>query len=379
MKLAYFMDTVVPSTRANTVHIMKMCQAFRGIGVDVTLYCDSDGKDVSDEAIWKQYGIHTPFAIQRVAIPNWIRKYGHRFANFVSARKKLRQMDGCDAAYGRSLYALCGMPEDIPFLYEAHTEPDRINRQFERHLFKKRNFRGLVVISEMLKKRYLTLYPFLDEKSVHVLHDGADLPCDNGETAQLLPLTEENDAAIGYVGHLYPGKCMEILIPLAARCKQWTFHVVGGTDEWIGKWREQCEKQAIGNIRFYGFVENSRVAGYYRAFDICLMPFSKNIYLDKRKSIDIGSWISPLKLFEAMAYEKAILVSRIPSIEEVLTDGENCVMADPENIDDWVQKLQALASAPSERARLGKQAFHLLESSYTWEKRARAVCELING
>lgn len=380
MRIAYFIDTEIPSPRANTVHVMRMCQAFSRAGHDVQLLCDKPAAESTGADIWDRYGIEKRFHIERISLPNWVRKYGHRFGLMLSAKKKVQKMGPCDVAYGRSLYALNYLKRKKPFIYESHREPDRLNLMYEKKILSHRNCLGLVVISQALKNRYLEICPFLREKDITVLHDCADIDTTGADTkAELVNAPGQTDVVIGYLGHLYPGKCMEVMLPVAAKCPQYTFHVVGGTQEWVDHWRTAAEKEEIRNIRFYGFVNNSKVGEYYRAFDICILPFSKSVYVDKRKALDIGKWISPLKLFEAMAYEKAILVSRIPTIEEVMTDREDALLADPDNIDEWVCKLNQLAEDPDMRKRLGQNAREKLEKDYTWQKRAERIIDIIEG
>lgn len=378
MKIGYFIESVIPSKRANTVHVMRMCQAFSKLGNQVFLYCDGDDTKTDEKEIRKQYGITEEFEITRIYLPKFIRKYGHRFASIISARKKVSNIENIDFAYGRSPYCINFIKNKIPYIFEAHAEPDKFNINLERKILKHFNCKGLVVISEALKKRYLELFPFLDEKKITVLHDCADIPESNSTSiAELKQIKGVSTIKIGYLGHLYPGKCMEILIPVAKACPEFSFHVVGGTDEWITNWKKVIKKESIKNIIFYGFVDNSQVGAYYKAFDICILPFSKKVYVGKSKSLDIGKWISPLKLFEAMAYEKAILVSKIPTIEEVLTDYKNCIFVEPENILEWRNKIIELSRDEYLRKKLGSEARKELEKNYTWKKRAEAIIEIM--
>lgn len=380
MRIGYFIESVIPSKRANTVHVMRMCQAFTKLGYEVTLYCDEDDKKVELEEIWDQYGINEKFKIERVYLSDLVRKHGHRFAAMISAKKKSKSIENIDFAYGRSPYCMNFIKDKIPYIFEAHSEPDRFNIRLERNILKHHNCRGLVVISEALKKRYLEIFPFLKEEQVTVLHDCADIPENiNVSSAQLKEIEELNPVKIGYLGHLYPGKCMEVLIPVAEACPEFSFHIVGGTEEWITYWKKIIMSKNIKNIVFYGFVNNSEVGKYYRAFDICILPFSKEVYVAKNKFLNIGKWISPLKLFEAMAYKKAILVSKLPTIEEVLTDYQNCIFVEPDDIMKWREKIIELSDNPQLRERLGMEARKELEKNYTWEKRARSISKIMRG
>jgi len=225
------------------------------------------------------------------------------------------------------------------------------------------------VISHALKKRYLELFPFFPAEKVTVLHDAADLETHGGAERAAL-CANDSEIKIGYVGSLFPGKCMETLLPLAQRCPEYRMHIVGGSEYWVEYWKQQAKDKGIQNLVFYGHVDNRRVGEYYRAFDICILPFSKDIYTNKSKRVNIGRWTSPLKLFEAMAYGKPIIVSRLETVQEVLVDHEDCVMAEPDDIDDWVKKLTELCVDTDLQKRIGYAARKKLEKEYTWSERA---------
>ena len=368
------MDTVVPSKRANTIHIMKMCQAFQAKGCDTTLYCDMDAESTPVEEIMRRYAIMTPFQIQRVVLSSFLRANGHRLTFWVSAFKKARIAKEFDIAYGRSAATLFFLKNKYKYIYEIHTEADSLNQMIERSILSHPNCLAVVTISHALKQRYLELFPFFNPDKVIVLHDCAD---DNThlttETAELVNLPGTDPIHIGYVGHLYPGKCMEVLTKVAAKTTNFTYHIVGGTDEWVQKWKNYCYEHKINNFVFYGFVENAKVGEYYRAFDIFVLPFSSHVSVGTTKTMDIGRWISPLKLFEGMAYKKAMVVSALPTIKEVLTDGETARLLDPEDIDGWVNALTELAQNPEQCSKLGEKAYRLFKEEYTWEKRVSTI------
>jgi glycosyltransferase involved in cell wall biosynthesis len=89
--------------------------------------------------------------------------------------------------------------------------------------------------------------------------------------------------------------------------------------------------------------------------------------------MDVASWMSPLKIFEYMASEKAIIASDLPVLREVLTDGVTALLCDPDDVRSWAAALERLAHDPAERRRLGRSARELLLSGYTWKQRAERI------
>jgi len=376
-QIHYFFDTDVDTINPSIVHVLKMCQAFANNGHDVTLHCNREAEHIDLDELFERYGITARYEIRTVRISDFLRKHGHRFGSYYSAWLKAKQMPAGACAYSRSAMSLLFVKDRAPFVYEAHLEPDVISRQIERCILRHPNCRGLTVISHALKRRYLELFPFFSEERITVLHDAAD-PQESG-SCEKAPLHGAGDGiTIGYVGSLFPGKCMETLLPLAKACPQQEFHIVGGNPYWVNYWKEKADAQMADNLIFYGFVDNSRLGEYYRAFDLCILPLSKDVFIGRSRRVNIGRWISPLKLFEAMAYEKPILVSRLATIEEVMEDGVDCVMVEPDRIDDWKQKLETVCGDEALRRRIGRAAKEKLLREYTWAHRARKAAALFD-
>jgi len=91
--------------------------------------------------------------------------------------------------------------------------------------------------------------------------------------------------------------------------------------------------------------------------DIVIVPFPNN---------EISHAASPLKLFEGMAMEKPIIASRVSGIEEIISDGENGLLADPENINEWIEKVEILVNSENLSARIGKNARKTVEEKFDW-------------
>ena len=91
--------------------------------------------------------------------------------------------------------------------------------------------------------------------------------------------------------------------------------------------------------------------------DIVIVPFPNN---------EISHAASPLKLFEGMAMEKPIIASRVSGIEEIISDGENGLLADPENINEWIEKMEILVNSENLSAIIGKNARKTVEEKFDW-------------
>lgn len=387
MKIAYISNSIIPSQKANSVHVMKMCNALAKNNIETILFCG--GANQNENVVFSKYGIGNHFKLNRISqskflkniIPNSFYIALKTYMKLVSKKNEMKKVD---YLYGRSVYGLYLLRNKYKFIYESHMPPrEGLLRFLEKRLLKNKNCLYLVVISNALKDRYLELFPWLDYDKIIVMHDAADEVPDiigsENKTNLFYQSKQDDNVIIGYLGHLYFGKCMEIVLELANKRSNYMFHIVGGTDYWVNYWIKKIKILNLNNIKLYGYVDNSEIGDYYRCFDICLLPFSRNIFFDKKKKDDIGSWISPLKLFEAMSYGKAILASKLPTIEEVLTDNYDSLLSDPDNVDEWCRKLDVLVESKITREKLGENALNNLKKSYTWDIRAKKIIKLLES
>jgi len=367
LKIIYVSGSTVPSRFANSVHVMKMCQAFAANGHEVVLYAHKN----SDEEIdpFEYYGVNKRFEVKYYQSSRRRIRYVSSIMQTWALRKSVK-LTKADLVYGRSHLGLLGcIGLGIPIIYEAHILPQtRKDIAIEKVLLRRRELERLVVISDSLRRDYIKMFPFV-ESIITVAHDGADLPVNDVEDKVGRWPGRLGVPQVGYVGHLYPGKGMEVVHALSEAMPEIDFHVIGGMEQDIAYWREQAKGS---NLFFHGFVSHGRLSSYYSRFDIVLAPLQKRIVLHSR-NIDISRWTSPLKIFEYMAHGKPLISSDLPVLREIVIDGHNGIVVPPDNIQAWIDALQALISNQSMRERLGLQARNDLEAKYTWQTRAKAV------
>ena len=231
-----------------------------------------------------------------------------------------------------------------------------------------KSLQKVVVISEALKQYMIDLYPMYKDK-FFVAHDGAD------EVKQFNKIDLKGDASkikIGYVGHLYKGKGMEVIANIVNKLPLCEFHIVGGLEEDVKTWQKEINAK---NIYFYGFVAQNKVSLYINSFDIVLLPNQKVILPNGAKSIqsNISQFTSPLKMFEYMAHKKAIVASNLAVLKEVLSD-DTAVFAISDNYDDWVKQITLLVEDSVLRNKIANNAFKEFKK-YTWKVRAKNVTE----
>lgn len=245
---------------------------------------------------------------------------------------------------------------------------EKIHKEAIRRIFKYKNFSGLVVISEALKKDFFQNYSIKEDK-ILVAHDGADIVETTVENA-FEKLSGVLD--VGYTGSLHPGKGAEIIPKLAEALPDMRFHIVGGMPSQI----KAIKKHDLPNLVFYGHVPHSALPAYLKNFDILLAPYQEKSTI--RSGADIARWISPMKIFEYMAAQKPIICSDLPVLREILEDQKTALLLPCENIESWKQAILSLAKDENMRFSLAFHAFEKLKSHYTWDTRAKNILKFIS-
>jgi glycosyltransferase involved in cell wall biosynthesis len=258
-----------------------------------------------------------------------------------------------------------------PVALELHSPigpHERRGRSALGKLLEGHQLRKIICISQALADQVANEWPAA-KPLLTVAHDGADLARSPSKR------TEGTRPLIGYAGHLYPGKGMEIIASLARARPDWDFLVLGGRAEDIAQWRDRTAPGE--NIIFAGLVPHGEVADRLAAADVVLAPYGKKVIVSDLKT-DVSKWMSPLKLFEYMALGKPIVASDLPVIREILKDGVNARLAAPGNCGDWEGAISELLDNREMATALGEAARRDIEKKYSWKQRARAISSAVS-
>lgn len=110
-------------------------------------------------------------------------------------------------------------------------------------------------------------------------------------------------------------------------------------------------------VLFTGRVPHAEVKCYYSLLDVFVVP---------RIDLRVNHMVTPLKPFEAMAMEKAVLVSNVGGLTEIVQDGETGLVFQAGDREDLANKILHLARQMELRARLGRQARQWLVRERDW-------------
>lgn len=392
MKIVYLSRSSFPSFAANSVNVMKMCEAFAALGHDVILLGNFLGNDI--KKIFDCYGIKHGFKVKHIPSLNRLATDFVYVTQSVMVTKKSKP----DIAYGRSIEACFGAAIlNVPTVLEIHSPPRSLLKKILlKSLILKRSLKRIVAISEGLagylvnkgfipseSKGYVKLGKTSPVSKLCVAHDGADPDCfdvlsfpeefkEKFNRLKRAIMRRSGRLQVGYVGSLYPGKGMELISKVANLCPWADFHIVGGRPKEIDFWKKICYLTDNDNIYFHGFIPHVLVSSLCSLFDVALMP-TQPLVSNVAGNIDEGWYISPLKLFEYMSAGLPVIASDLESTREVLEHGVTGFLLPPDNPVVWSEVLSFLRDHPEVRARVGRNAREMIVKHFTWKLRAEKV------
>ncbi|HEY3345319.1 MAG TPA: glycosyltransferase [Anaerolineaceae bacterium] len=373
MKIACIATSQVPSSTANSIQLMKACQALAQNGHSVTLLLPdvpqtrpADPAERGWEYLAPRYGLEQRFDIEWIPTDLRWKRYDLAWKALARARSLRAGLVYTWLPQAGVLALALGMPT----LLEMHDRPTGNLGPLIFQLFLRwPGVKRVLPITQALQRCLERDYHFVFRPGQAVVSpNGADLERyaglpDAPAARRELELPEQPTAI--YTGHFYAGRGMDVLIGLAMRFPQVHFLWVGGQAEDVNHWKQRLEKARLQNVTLTGFIENQRLPLYQAAGDILLMPYEQAIAGSSGgNSADI---CSPMKMFEYMAAGRAILSSDLPVIREVLNE-QNAVFCPPGDPQAWQDTFAALLGAPARQQMLGLQA-RLDAPRYTWRAR----------
>lgn len=368
-RLAYVSSSVLPSTQANSVHVMKMSEAFAAAGFKVSLYARKNRFFVAHpiDHVFKYYGVHRCFQIIRIPSTK-DSSLGKVFFSLLSSLSIL--VTAQDIVYSRnwaSSFLLSFLHRFV--VHESHTpagERGRLSLLMFESMIHRKNFKGLVVVTQALANYYRKEYPEISGK-ILIAPDGAVLFGAAAATAERKPF--QVPFRVGYVGSFYPGRGIEFIIELARLCPWASFGLAGQTASNHPNVIDGIDK--LENVFSFGYVAPVQVPDLLRSFDVLIAPYSNRVF--DASGAEITNWTSPLKIFEYMASGVPIVASDLPVLREVLRDGVNCLLVEPGRTRDWVEALSKLRNNAQLGKLLGATAAEDIRSTYSWSARTKKI------
>ena len=210
---------------------------------------------------------------------------------------------------------------------------------------------NIITVSETKAKEIYAKYG----QKASVIPCGVNLP-EESETDSIL---SENDIVPNKyfltIGRFDPIKNLETLIDAFKKHsnKGYQLVIAGDTSSSYAKGLIQ-RSHDCKSIIFPGMVSGSRKDTLLRnCMAYCLVSSSEGL---------------PIALLEGISYAKVPLVTRIPSIKEVLFDSDVALWSDVQNVDELSMNMDLVQSKYDQLGELGMKSYEIVKNKYTWDK-----------
>lgn len=220
----------------------------------------------------------------------------------------------------------------------------------------------LITISERLKQDFVERG--IPESKISVVPNGVDsrafIPVPRDK--ELVERFQLNDrVTIGYIGSVTRYEGLEYLLRAFPAIRALIPNVVGmivGDGPALITLQELARDLGImPDIHFVGKVPLSAVQRYYSLIDVFVVP-----RIDER----VTQLTTPLKPYEAMAMGKALLVSNVGGLTEIIRHNETGIIFEAENVNDLVQQAVLLLQDEGLRRQLGQRAREWIVEERDW-------------
>ncbi len=370
MRIALISASRVPSRTANSIEVMKVCQAFIDLGHEIHLWLPGPEPRMIWSELKEFYGIRDSFPISWLTSFRFLRRYDFSLRAVLKAGAWDPSLCYVWPLQAAAIASSLGLPTAL----EVHDRPQgRLGPILFRRFFEGRGAIRALPITEAMREWLSDAYqvdlqpPFALVAPMGVdLEQYHNLP-DPENAREKLGLAKGFTA--GYAGHLYAGRGIDMLEDLARRNPDVHFLWVGGEPEAVELWRSRLQQAGLQNVQLLGFVPNERLPLVQAACDVLLMPYERKISVSSGG--DTAQFASPMKQFEYLASGRAILASDLPVFREVLNEG-NAVMLPPEDVAAWDLALNQLKADDHRRKSLAESA-RKDAVQYDWRERARRL------
>ena len=198
---------------------------------------------------------------------------------------------------------------------------------------------------------------FGPRRALAVVPDGARVEA----TRSWTPRPASTPAVVGYAGHLYPWKGVDLVLEALAELPGVRGLIVGGHPEEpdVSRVRDRAQQLGLSSM-----VPPHEVAARLEAADVLVLP--------NPASTVSARYTSPLKLFEYLAMGRPIVASDLPAIREVVRDRENALLFEPGNAASLAHAIrEAIEDRPLAEA-IASRAFETARE-YSWDRRAERL------
>ena len=384
MHIYYISTSIFPNRSANMVHTKKMCEAIISLGYVNSLFlsCSKinyNKRDVLNVNNEKNniYAAYNPIKRSTELINSLLSIFIYYY-DYLRNNKP-------DIIISRNIFSSFFFSHftNTKIIYETHLPEKGFRKYIQRKLFLKKKLKK-ILISNKLKEIICNHHNLYDLENIIILHDAGTRIYKNTdklfETKKLeillnkQKLNKNYQACIGYFGHLYEGRGIELIKKIATMRQESAFFIFGGSEKDIIK---NKRKNHPKNFFIMGHVKQSEAIEIMKKMDILLMPYQKKVSVGIKNS-DTSKWMSPIKLFEYMSSNVPIISSDLPVLREVLVNNKNAFLVEPDNAYSWSNTIKRIINNKILGKNISNTSYNQYKKNFTWSIRVKRIISFLN-
>lgn len=355
MNIFYIAELNIPNNSAYMQHVMKMCDEL-SVNNKTTLIVFS--KNVSFSQIKRNYLLKNNFKIITLSEDYISNSFFNRIRLSLFVKKQIKNCHSLIISRSIMSSLLLSFFGFFNFL-EIHNNLKGFTKYLFK-LFRIFNFDKNIFFI-FIHKNLLKIFN-VDKKKSIILDDAVKIQ----DFTNIIKKRTLFDCS--YVGSLYPGKGLEIIMYLSKEFKFINFHIFGSLQTAKLK---NIDFEKYKNLIFHGFLSYSKIPSVLVNSKILLMPYLEKVNV-RSSNLEVSNFMSPLKLFDYLASGAIILASKLPVYSHILRNEHNAILASPKNYKDWKKKFNGIISDISSYSYIKKNAFQTAKK-FTWERRVKTI------
>ena len=377
MKLFYIANIRIPTEKAHGVAIVKSCEALAISGVETALIVPRR-RTPFEKSIFETYHVAPKFAVTFLPVIDLIREKAGPGAFLLEAFSFYFSLFFFLLFKSRSVFVYTREPDLIALralgfkvIFECHVIPRKRASFFARA----KKAHRIIVISQALKNAFIE--EGFAPDSIMVAPSGVDLTIfdfemDKYEARKRLDIPLDATVAV-YTGNfttMGEDKGIEDIIAALHNAPDVVFVAAGGSEKDRARYVASASAAGVlGRVILRGSTTQKMLALYQKAADVLLMPFPDTAHYRNH--------MSPVKMFEYMASQRPIIASDLPTIREVLSH-ENACIVKPGDRAALSDAMNLLTRNKEEGVMLAEHAYADVRR-YSWHSRTEKVLAWLRG
>jgi glycosyltransferase involved in cell wall biosynthesis len=380
-RVLYAAFDLVPSPKGASTHITYFVRGLVDAGYDVTLVTAGDPALPERDSYYGATLLRVPWS----GDPHFLKRalaFGEYVLNHIATAPPYEVIHVRSIWAGfplaqvkerynfKLLYEVNGLPSiEMKYHYPAMAGTTVLDKFKERELATLHTADAIITVAQVTAA-YITSLGVSSEK-ITVIPNGFDPVLFSNQYAvisdQSPVFTPQSPTlpTLLYIGTLADWQGLDTLIqamPLIVAERPAQLHIVGrGRKRQLKALRKRAQKLGVEEfVVVETAVKHKHIPAIIAQADICLAPLSYN---DR----NVTQGCCPLKIIEYMAGGKPIVAANLPVVRELVCEGVEALLFEPDNPEDMARQILKLLEDEALAAELAANAASRATHQFTWQ------------